>query len=304
MGRKDEGDTGTSMTELRYLAPRTLDEAISAFAAGGSAARILAGGTDLLVQMRSGVVKPGLIVDIKKIGEMTEIVQTADGGFVVGAAVSGAVLAEHPRFGKVWPGVLEAVNLIGSKQVQGRASAGGNLCNASPAGDSVPALIAAGAVVTVQGPNGRRQMKVEEVPAGPGRTNLKPGEILVNFTLPPRQVGSSDAYLRMIPRTEMDIAVVGCGVSLSLKDGVCAAARVGLGAVAPTALLVADAANALVGSRLDAKALEAAAAACRAACRPIDDKRGTIAYRVKTAGVLLKRTVAIAAQRANANKGN
>jgi len=142
------------------------------------------------------------------------------------------------------------------------------------------------------------------VPAGPGRTNLKPGEILVNFTLPPRQVGSSDAYLRMIPRTEMDIAVVGCGVSLSLKDGVCAAARVGLGAVAPTALLVADAANALVGSRLDAKALEAAAAACRAACRPIDDKRGTIAYRVKTAGVLLKRTVAIAAQRANANKGN
>ena len=292
------------MADIRYVAPGTLEEAISAFAAAGSAARILAGGTDLLVQMRSGLVRPGLIVDIKKIGEMTEIVQTADGGFVVGAAVSGAVLAEHPRFGKVWPGVLEAVNLIGSKQVQGRASAGGNLCNASPAGDSVPALIAAGAVVTVQGPNGRRQMKVEEVPAGPGRTNLKPGEILVNFTLPPRQVGSSDAYLRMIPRTEMDIAVVGCGVSLSLKDGVCAAARVGLGAVAPTALLVADAANALVGSRLDAKALEAAAAACRAACRPIDDKRGTIAYRVKTAGVLLKRTVAIAAQRANANKGN
>ena len=292
------------MADIRYVAPGTLEEAISAFAAAGSAARILAGGTDLLVQMRSGLVRPGLIVDIKKIGEMTEIVQTADGGFVVGAAVAGAVLAEHPRFGKVWPGVLEAVNLIGSKQVQGRASAGGNLCNASPAGDSVPALIAAGAVVTVQGPNGRRQMKVEEVPAGPGRTNLKPGEILVNFTLPPRQVGSSDAYLRMIPRTEMDIAVVGCGVSLSLKDGVCAAARVGLGAVAPTALLVADAANALVGSRLDAKALEAAAAACRAACRPIDDKRGTIAYRVKTAGVLLKRTAAIAAQHANANKGN
>jgi carbon-monoxide dehydrogenase medium subunit len=291
------------MADIRYVAPGTLEEAISAFAAAGSAARILAGGTDLLVQMRSGLVRPGLIVDIKKIGEMTEIEETAD-GFVVGAAVAGAVLAEHPRFGKVWPGVLEAVNLIGSKQVQGRASAGGNLCNASPAGDSVPALIAAGAVVTVQGPNGRRQMKVEEVPAGPGRTNLKPGEILVNFTLPPRQGGSSDAYLRMIPRTEMDIAVVGCGVSLSLKDGVCTAARVGLGAVAPTALLVADAAKALVGSRLDAKALEAAAAACRAACRPIDDKRGTIAYRVKTAGVLLKRTTAIAAQRANANKGN
>jgi carbon-monoxide dehydrogenase medium subunit len=292
------------MADIRYVAPGTLEEAISAFAAAGSAARILAGGTDLLVQMRSGMVRPGLIVDIKKIGEMTEIKQTADGAFVVGAAVSGAALAEHPRFGKTWPGVLEAVNLIGSKQVQGRASAGGNLCNASPAGDSVPALIAAGAVVTVQGPNGRRQMKVEEVPAGPGRTNLKPGEILVHFTLPPRSPGSSDAYLRMIPRTEMDIAVVGCGVSLTLKDGVCTAARVGLGAVAPTALLVEDAAKALIGSRLDAKALEAAAAACRAACEPIDDKRGTIAYRVKTAGVLVKRTAAIAAQRAHENKGN
>ena len=289
------------MADIRYVAPGTLEEAISAFAAAGSAARILAGGTDLLVQMRSGLVRPGLIVDIKKIGEMTEIVQTADGGFVVGAAVAGAVLAEHPRFGKVWPGVLEAVNLIGSKQVQGRASAGGNLCNASPAGDSVPALIAAGAVVTVQGPNGRRQMKVEEVPAGPGRTNLKPGEILVNFTLPPRQVGSSDAYLRMIPRTEMDIAVVGLGVSLTLKDGVCTAARVGLGAVAPTALLVEPAAKALVGSRLDDDALEVAAEACRTACKPIDDKRGTIAYRIKTAGVLLKRTAAIAAGRAKGN---
>ncbi len=286
------------MTDIRYVAPRTLDEAIGAFAAAGSAARIMAGGTDLLVQMRSGLVRPGLIVDIKKIGEMTEISETADGGFRVGAAVSGMELAEHARFGKVWPGVLEAVNLIGSKQVQGRASAGGNLCNGSPAGDSVPAMIAAGAVVTVQGPNGRRDMKIEDVPAGPGRTNLKPGEILVSFTLPPRPKGSGDAYLRMIPRTEMDIAVVGIGVSLTLKDGLCTAARVGLGAVAPTALLVAPAAKALIGSKLDDAALEAAAAACRAACRPIDDKRGTIAYRTKTAGVLLKRTAAIAAQRA------
>ncbi|MGY3444666.1 carbon-monoxide dehydrogenase medium subunit [Bradyrhizobium sp. USDA 4473] len=286
------------MTDIRYVAPRTLDEAIGAFAAAGSAARIMAGGTDLLVQMRSGLVRPGLIVDIKKIGEMTEITETADGGFRVGAAVSGMALAEHARFGKVWPGVLEAVNLIGSKQVQGRASAGGNLCNGSPAGDSVPAMIAAGAVVTVQGPNGRREMKVEDVPAGPGRTNLKHGEILISFTLPPRPKGSGDAYLRMIPRTEMDIAVVGIGVSLTLKDGVCTAARVGLGAVAPTALLVASAAQALVGSKLDDAALEAASSACRAACRPIDDKRGTIAYRTKTAGVLLKRTAAIAAQRA------
>jgi aerobic carbon-monoxide dehydrogenase medium subunit len=286
------------MTEIRYVAPRSLDEAIGAFAAAGSAARIMAGGTDLLVQMRSGLVRPGLIVDIKNIDEMTEIEETAGGGFRIGAAVSGAVLAEHPKFAKAWPGVLEAVNLIGSKQVQGRASAGGNLCNGSPAGDSIPAMIAAGAIVTVQGPNGRRELPVEKVPAGPGRTNLTPGEILVSFAMPPRPPGASDAYLRMIPRTEMDIAVVGLGVSLTLKDGVCTAARVGLGAVAPTPLLVEAAGQALTGSRLDDAALEKASEACRAACRPIDDKRGTIAYRVKTAGVLLKRTVAIAAKRA------
>jgi len=190
------------------------------------------------------------------------------------------------------------VNLIGSKQVQGRASAGGNLCNGSPAGDSVPAMIAAGAIVTLQGPNGRRELPVEKVPTGPGRTSLTPGEILVCFTLPPRPPGSGDAYLRMIPRTEMDIAVVGCGVSLTMKDGACTAARVGLGAVSPTTLLIEPAAKALVGSRLDDVALEAAAAACRAACKPIDDKRGTIDYRIKTAGVLLKRTARIAAQRA------
>src|SRR6201986_3781011 len=286
------------MTDIRYVAPGSLDEAIGAFPAAGSAARIMAGGTDLLVQMRSGMVRPGLIVDIKGFDEMMTIEETRDGGFRVGAAVSGMALAEHPKFGKVWPGVLEAVNLIGSKQVQGRASAGGNLCNGSPAGDSVPAMIAAGAVVTIQGPKGRRELPVEKVPAGPGRTNLAPGEILVSFTLPPRPPGASDAYLRMIPRTEMDIAVVGLGVSLTLKDGVCTAARVGLGAVAPTALLVEGAAQALIGSRLDDAALEKAAAACSAACRPIDDKRGTIVYRTKVAGVLLKRTTAIAARRA------
>ena len=289
------------MTEIGYLAPGTLDEAIKAFAAAGSAARILAGGTDLLVQMRSGAVKPGLIVDIKKIAEMTAIEVTADGGFRVGAAVAGAVLSEHPKFGKVWPGVLEAINLIGSTQVQGRASAGGNLCNGSPAGDSVPALVAAGAILTLQGPNGRREMPVEQLPKSPGRTNLLPGEILVSFTLPPRPKGSSDAYLRMIPRTEMDIAVVGVGVSLTMKDGVCTSARVGLGAVAPTVLLVEAAAKALIGSKLDVSALNAAAAACSAACRPIDDKRGTIVYRTKVAGVLLKRAVAIAARRASEN---
>jgi len=284
--------------DIQYVAPRTLDEAVRAFAAAAGAGRILAGGTDLLVQMRNGVVAPGTIVDIKKIGELTSIEETKEGGFRIGAAVSGAVLREHPKVSKVWPGVVEATNLIGSTQVQGRATPGGNLCNGSPAGDSVPAMVAAGAIVTIQGPNGRRELAVEKVPKGPGRLNLEPGEIVVSFTLPPRGKGSSDAYLRMIPRTEMDIAVVGCGVSLTMENGTCTAARVGLGAVAPTVLLVEEAAKALIGSRLDEAALAKAAAACSAACRPIDDKRGTIAYRTKVAGVLLKRTTLIAAERA------
>ena len=286
------------MTDIQYLAPKTLDDAVKAFTAAAGAGRILAGGTDLLVQMRNGVVTPGTIVDIKKIAELTTIEETAGGGFKIGAAVSGAALRDHAKLKKAWPGVVEAANLIGSTQIQSRATAGGNLCNGSPAGDSVPAMIAAGAVVTIQGPKGRRELAVEKVPKGPGRLNLEPGEIVVAFTLPPRPKGSSDAYLRMIPRTEMDIAVVGCGVSLTLDKGTCTAARVGLGAVAPTVLLVEDAAKALIGSKLDDAALAKAAAACSAACRPIDDKRGTIVYRTKVAGVLLKRTTLIAAERA------
>ena len=286
------------MTDMQYVAPSTLDEAVGAFATGGDAARILAGGTDLLVQMRAGMVRPGLIVDIKNVDEMTRVDRTDDGGFYVGAAVSGAVLAEHAEFGKAWPGVLEALNLIGSTQVQGRASLGGNLCNGSPAGDSVPALVAAGAVASLQGPNGRRDLPVEAMPAGPGRTNLTKGEIVVGFTFPKRLPHSSDAYLRMIPRTEMDIAVVGVGVNLTLDGDKCVAARVGLGAVAPTVLLVDAAAQALIGSNLDEAALDKAAQACTDAANPIDDKRGTVAYRKKVSGVLLKRTAAIAIARA------
>jgi len=189
--------------------------------------------------MRSGAVRPGLIVDIKKIAEMTTIEETAEGGFRVGAARPGAVLAEHPRFGKVWPGVLEGRQPDRFHPGPGAGlGRGGNLCNGSPAGDSVAAMIAAGAIVTLQGPNGRREMPVENVPSGPGRTHTFARRDSGQLTLPPRPRGSSDAYLRMIPRTEMDIAVVGVGVSLTLKDGVCTTARVGLGAVAPTVLLV------------------------------------------------------------------
>lgn len=288
------------MTQTQYAAPNSVDEAVALMAGAKGAGRILAGGTDLLVQMRAGVLSPGIIVDVKKIAEMSTISESG-GSFRIGAAVPAAVIGEHAALKAKWPGVVEAVNLIGSKQVQGRASAGGNLCNASPAADSTPALVAAGAVLTIQGPKGRRELPVEKLHAGPGRTNLQPGEIVVSIALPPRPARSGDAYLRLIPRTEMDIAVVGCGVSLTLQGDVCTAARVGLGAVAPTVLLVEDAAKALIGSRLEAEAVAKAAAACSAACKPINDKRGTIEYRTKIAGVLLKRATAIAAERARSH---
>ena len=261
-------------------------------------ARVLAGGTDLLVQMRADVVDPGLIVDIKKIAE-TRRVTEEKGGWRIGAAVSGAELKEHPRLKQVWPGVIEAANLIGSTQVQGRATLGGNLCNGSPAADSVPALIAAGAIATLAGPQGRRDLPVEDVMLGPRKLALQKGEIIVSFLLPPRGPRSSDAYLRFIPRTEMDIAVVGAGVSLTVDEaGTITAARVSLGAVAARVLLVAEAAAAIVGSRLDRPAQDRLEAAARAACRPIDDKRGTIEFRIQVAGVLARRAALIALDRA------
>lgn len=284
------------MTSLQYQAPGSIDEAV-AILAGADDARVLAGGTDLLVQMRAGMVKPGLVVDIKNIAEMREVAEE-NGGFRVGAAVAGAELAEHAGFAAAWPGVLEGFELIGSTQIQGRASMGGNLCNSSPAADSVPALIAANAVCNVAGPNGRRQVPVEEIPTGPGRTSLAKGEIVVSFSFPARPARASDAYLRFIPRTEMDIAVVGCGVNLVLDGDKIAEARVSLGAVAPTVLLVDDAAQAIIGSTLDDAALAKLDAAAQAACKPITDKRGTIEYRTKVAGVLARRAATIAYDRA------
>lgn len=283
---------------MRYEAPDSLDAAVSLLADAGGVARILAGGTDLLVQMRGDMVAPDLVVDIKKIEEVRSIA-AEDGGFRIGAAVTGAELGEHAEVKAAWPGVVEAVELIGSTQVQGRATPGGNLCNASPAADSVPAMIAAGALVDIVGPNGRRTAPVEEIPAGPGKTTLAPGEIVVSFFLPARPPRSGDAYLRMIPRTEMDIAVVGAGVSLTLDEGgICTAARVALGAVAPTALLVPEAAEALIGTKVDEAALGNLAAAASAACRPIDDKRGTREYRIKVAGVMARRAAQTALERA------
>jgi len=282
---------------MRYEAPETVERAAELLGATAEA-RVLAGGTDLLVQMRGDVIEPALIVDIKRIAE-TRTVGEEKGGWRIGAAVTGAELKEHPRLKQVWPGVVEAANLIGSTQVQGRATLGGNLCNGSPAADSVPALIAAGAVATLAGPRGRRDLPVEDVMLGPRKLALTPGEFVVSFLLPPRPPRASDDYLRFIPRTEMDIAVVGAGVSLTVDGaGTVTAARVALGAVAPRVLLVPAAAAAIVGSRLDRAAQDRLEAAARAACAPIDDKRGTVEFRTQVAGVLARRAALIALDRA------
>lgn len=283
---------------LRYEKPETAADAARLLAAEAGLARILAGGTDLLVQLKSGLVEPDLIVDIKNIGGMRSIAPEA-GGFRIGAAVSGAELGEHGEVAQAWPGVVEGFELIGSTQVQGRATMAGNLCNGSPAADSVPGLIAAGAVARIAGPIGERDCPVEEIPVGPGRTALVKGEFITSIFLPPRPARSADAYLRFIPRTEMDIAVASAAVNLSLDaDGAIAAARVAIGAVAPTVRLVQPAAEAIIGTRLDDAALEKLAAACSAAASPIDDKRGTVAFRKHVVGVLAKRAALIAYERA------
>lgn len=283
---------------MRYEAPASIDEAVSLLAGGAAGARVLAGGTDLLVQMRTGRLEPGLVVDIKRVPGMLDIQQQA-GGYSIGAAVPGAQLNEHEALSKAWPGVTEAAGLIGSDQVQSRASMGGNLCNASPAADSVPALVAADARAVIVGPSGRRELPVADVVIGPGKTALQAGELVESILLPARPPGSADAYLRFIPRTEMDIAVVGVAVNLTLDtSGVCTAARVALGAVAERVLLVEEAGAALVGSTLDDDDLERLAAACSAACRPIDDKRGTIEFRTNISGVLAKRAAKTAHDRA------
>jgi carbon-monoxide dehydrogenase medium subunit len=283
---------------MRYIQPDTLLAAAQALAKEKGAAYVLAGGTDLLVRLRTGFIEPDLIVDIKRIAATRTIAKSAT-GWKIGAAVTGAELGENAMLKKAWPGVVEAANLIGSKQVQGRCTMTGNLCNASPAADSVPALVAAGAKAVIVGPKGKRTIAVEQVPVSPGKTSLKKGELIESLLLPKRPSRSGDAYLRFIPRTEMDIAVVGVGISLTLDaKGVVKDARVALGAVAPTVVLVPAAAKAIIGTKLDAKAMDALAAACSAACNPIDDKRGTKDYRIKVAGVLAKRAAKIALERA------
>lgn len=282
---------------MRYHKPDSFVEA-SRIASSAGRYRFLAGGTDVLVQMRAGISTPEDMIDLKGIPGVGDIARTPEGGWRIGVAVPGAVLGRHASLKADWPGVVEGMNLVGSTQVQGRATLAGNLCNGSPAADSVPGLIAACARVEVTGSTGTREILVEDVPAGPGRTTLAPGEVVSAILLPPRGAGGGDAYLRFIPRTEMDIAVVGCAVSLRFADGVITEARVALGAVAPTVLLVPEAAAALIGTQGDGVALAALSAAAMGAARPISDRRGTAEFRKEIAGVLARRAATIALARA------
>jgi carbon-monoxide dehydrogenase medium subunit len=286
---------------MRFEAPTTTKAVTALLASEAGVSRVLAGGTDLLVRMKTGLIEPDLVVDIKRIDSLKQLSVSAS-GCQIGSAVPAAALGESDKLKSLWPGVVEAANLIGSDQIQGRCTIVGNLCNASPAADSVPALIAAGAKAVIVGAGGKRRVPVEKVVTGPGQISLKSDEFIEAVFLPERKANSGDAYLRFTPRTEMDIAVVSAGVNLTLSRGVVKTARVALGAVAPTAVLVAAAAKALVGTKLDDVALEKMAKACRKACNPIDDKRGTAAYRTQVAGVIAKRAAMLAFERAGGKR--
>jgi carbon-monoxide dehydrogenase medium subunit len=283
-----------------YAAPTTVADTVallSEHAKDGRRAQIIAGGTDLLVQMRGPDNAPRTIVDVKKLAE-TNRLDIGPDEIYIGSALASAELFENLELKSLLPGLLEASDLIGSTQIQGRATMGGNLCNASPAGDTIPAMIAIGAVCDIATPDGNRELPVEEFVTGVGTNALAAGEFLLGLKIATPNANSRDAYLRFIPRTEMDIAVAGCGVSITVDNGSCTAARVAIGAVATTALLVPAAAEALIGSDLDEAALQAAGEACSAAASPISDKRGTAEYRRKVVAVLCRRATSSARDRA------
>jgi carbon-monoxide dehydrogenase medium subunit len=286
-----------------YAAPRTLAEAAALLAAKGERARILAGGTDLIVQVREGRRDLDLLVDVKNIPEANELTYDPVQGLRLGAAVPCYRIYEHPEIARVYPGLIDAVSLVGGVQIQSRASVGGNLCNASPAADTIPSLIAYEGVCLIAGPEGQREVPVEDFCVAPGKTVLGRGELLVAVRLPVPRKHTGAHYQRFIPRNEMDIAVVGVGVAVVLdeKRGRCMAARVALAAVAPTPLLVPEAGRALVDGNLSDALVEKAAALAQAAARPISDMRGDADYRKHLVGVLTRRTLREAIARARGN---
>jgi carbon-monoxide dehydrogenase medium subunit len=288
------------MKEITYAAPKTVADAAALLSDKGDRARILAGGTDIIVQVREGRRDIDALVDIKYIPDVNELSIDPAKGLTIGAAVPCCVIYENAAIAKAYPGLMDAVTLIGGIQIQSRASLGGNLCNASPAADGIPVLIAMEGQCDIAGPKGTRSVPIEQFCTAPGKTVLERGEFLLRFRFPPPKKNSGAAYLRFIPRNEMDIAVVGAGVCVQLDAGKskCTAARIALAAVAPTPLLVNDAGAALVGTALDDAAIAKAASLAQAAAKPISDMRGDADYRKHLVGVLVKRALAIAIDRA------
>ena len=286
------------MKWIDYARPETLDEAVGLLAEHGDAARVLAGGTDLLVHLRAGALTPDLVVDGKGIAELNELSYSPDCGLTLGAAVPCYRVYQDKEISAAYPGLIDAASLIGGTQIQGRATFGGNLCNAVPSADSIPAMIAHGGTCTIAGPNGTREVAVEDFCTAPRRNVLAANELLVSIHFPVPQPGFGARYIRFIPRNEMDIAVAGAGVSVQLNNGTVSSARVSLAAVAPTPLLVAEAAAALEGKEPSAENIQAAAEAAREAAKPITDMRGTIEFRKQLCEVLTRRALTTAVERA------
>jgi len=282
---------------IRYAGPTTVDDAIGVLAEHTGRARMLAGGTDLIVQVREGLRDWDVFVDAKRIPELMGIASGGDGSLTLGAAVPCAAVYADPRITRTLPALADSASIIGGTAIQSRASIGGNLCNSGPAADSAPALIAHGARCDIAGPAGPRAVPAERFCAAPGQNVLGPGELLVSLTFPVSPPGSGAAYARFIPRGEMDIAVVGAAASVTLDGGRIVAARIALGAVAPTPLFVPEAGAAIVGRAPDEETYAFAAAAARDAARPISDMRGTAEHRRHLVGVLVTRVLRRAVER-------
>ncbi len=290
-------ENGVRMQALRYARASTVDEAVQLLRAGGEAARVLAGGTDVIVQARERRRDIDLLVDIKRVPEVSTL-SFGPGGLDVGAAVPLYRVYGDPDVRRYYPALVEASHVIGGTAIQGRATLGGNLANASPAADSIPAMIVLGAVARIAGPNGAREVAVADFCTGPGRSVLQPSEFIVSLYFPAPAPRSGAAWERFIPRNEMDIAVVNAAAYVALDGDVVTDARLALGAVAPTPLALTDVAASLVGRPLNDAAIAAAAAAATAASRPISDMRGSEAYRRRLVGVLVARVLRKAAARA------
>ena len=281
-----------------FVKPNSEHEAVNLLYKSSGLTRILGGGTDVLVQMRSGIIEPELIVDIKNIPGIREI-KKINSGYEIGAAVSGSEFNNYPGLKEFTPGIAEAFDLIGSSQIQGRCTLAGNICNASPAADTAPALNVSKCKVKIVGPNGLREDLVSNIPISPGKNSLKKGEFIKSIIIPNRPLYSSDSYIRFTPRSEMDIAVVSAACFISLdQDKLIKEINVSLGAVAPLVVNIKGINDLVINKKLDDDLLLKISNICSNSCDPIDDKRGTIEFRSHVAGVLSKRAIILAHKRA------